>query len=175
MSGSFSIGDDDGIGQIFVTVRDAIFDPSNVFDHCAQLINTLHNKALKPTVLVLQTDGGPDHSMKRVATQLALIAAFRELDIDHLVILRCAPNGSARNKIERSMSVLNLALAHVATRRGDMHQWAEEVVKNASSMQAVCDVAKAAEVPQQKEIDYVVILEDNLATLDIIESGENEL
>ena len=57
------------------------------------------------------------------------------------------------------MSVLNLALAHVATRRGDMQQWAEGTVKDASSLQAVCDVAKAAEVPQQKEIDYVVILE----------------
>ena len=48
-------------------------------------------------------------------------------------------------------------------------------MKDASSMQAVCDVAKAAEVSQQKEIDYVVILEENLATLDIIESGENKL
>ena len=43
VSGSFFIGEDeDGIGQIFVTLRDATFDPSNVFDHCAQLINTLH-------------------------------------------------------------------------------------------------------------------------------------
>ena len=146
-----------------------------MFDHCAQLIDTLRKKGLNHTVLVLQTDGGPDHSMKRVATQLALIATFRELDIEHLVILRCAPNGSARNKIERSMSVLNLALAHVATRRGDMQQWAEDAVKNASSMQAVRDVAKAAEVTQRKAVDDVVILKKKLATLNIIESGENEL
>ena len=67
VSGSFFIGDDNGVGQIFVTLRDAIFYPSNVFDHCAQLIDTLRMKGLNPTVLILQTDGGPDHSMKRVA------------------------------------------------------------------------------------------------------------
>ena len=126
-------------------MRDAVFDPSNIFDHCAQLIDTLCKKELNPTVLILQTDGGPDHSTKRVAVQLALYATFRELDVDHFVVLRCAPNGSARNKVERSMSVLNLALAHVATRRGDMAPWAEQKVANAVSMQAICDVAKELE------------------------------
>ena len=48
-------------------------------------------------------------------------------------------------------------------------------MKNASSMQAVRDVAKAAEVTQRKAVDDVVILKKKLATLDIIESGENEL
>jgi len=173
VSGSFFIGDDDGVGQIFVTIRDAIFDPSNVFDHCAQLIDTLRRKGLNPTVLVLQTDGGPDHSMKRVAVQLALIATFKELDIDHFVVLRCAPNGSARNKIERSMSVLNLGLAHVATRRGDMDPWAEKAAMNASSMQAVRDVAKEVEGEQQQGAEDMVVLRMKLATLGIVESGEN--
>lgn len=101
-----------------MTLRDAIFDPSNVYDHCAQLIDAVREKGLKPTVLVLQTDGGPDHSLKRLATKMALIALFKELDIDHLAVLRSAPNGSAGNKIERAMSVLNLPLAHTATKRG---------------------------------------------------------
>ena len=100
MSGSFFIGDDDGTGQIFVAVCDAIFDPLNVFGYFAQLVDTLCKKRLNPTMIVLPTYVGPDHSMKRVTTQLALIATFSELDIDHLVILRCAPNGSEQNKIE---------------------------------------------------------------------------
>ena len=174
-SGSFSIGDDNGVGQIFVTLRDAIFDPSNVFDHCAQLIDTLRRKGVNPSVLVLQTEGDPDHSMKRVAMQLALIATFKELDIDHFVVLRCAPNGSARNKVEQSMSVPNLGLAHVATRRGDMDIWAEKVVANTSSMQAVRDVAKDAEVTWLKAIDEVVIVRGKFATLGIVESGENKV
>ena len=61
VSGSFFIGDEGGRGQLFVTLCDATFDPSNVFDHCAQLIDTLKKKDLRPFVLVLQTDGGPDH------------------------------------------------------------------------------------------------------------------
>ena len=72
------------------------------------------------------------------------------MDINHFVVLRCAPNGSAPNKIERSMSVLNLGLAHVATRRGDMDPWAEKAIANASSMQAVQDVAKEVEGKRQQ-------------------------
>ena len=153
VSGSFFIGDEEGgFGQIFVTLRDATFDPSNVFDHCAQLIDCIRKKGLNPTVLVLQTDGGPDHSLKRAATKLALIAVFKELDIDHLVVLRGAPNGSARNKVERSMSVLNLALAHTAIRRGDMPEWAEKDMKGCSSMQAVREVGAKNEKQRLKAV-----------------------
>ena len=60
VAGSFFIGED-GTGQFFVTLRDAIFDPSEVYDHCAQLIDTLLKKGLNHAVLVLQIDGGPDH------------------------------------------------------------------------------------------------------------------
>ena len=46
------------------------------------------------------------------------MSVFNKLDLDHFSILRCAPNGSARNKVERSMSILNLPLAHVALKQG---------------------------------------------------------
>ena len=124
---------------------------------------------------MLQTDGGPDHSLKRFAAKFALIATFKELDIDHFVILRCAPNGSARNKIERSMSVLNLGVAHVATKRAVMASWAEEAVKNCSTMQSVRDVAKSVEARRLKALDDVEILKGQLNTLAIQQSGENLL
>ena len=42
VSGLFFVGDDEtGFGQIFVTLRDATFDGSNVFDHCAQLVDII--------------------------------------------------------------------------------------------------------------------------------------
>ena len=37
MGGSFFTGGEDGFGQICTTLRDSIFDPSEVFDHTAQL------------------------------------------------------------------------------------------------------------------------------------------
>ncbi|KAL7538123.1 hypothetical protein ACHAXR_008302 [Thalassiosira sp. AJA248-18] len=163
ISGSFYMGDEDGgTGHIFVTLRDSIFDPSEVFDHCAQLIDVLRQKGLNPTVLVLQTDGGPDHSLKRVAVKLALISTFRELDLDHIVVLRGAPNGSARNKIERAMSPINLALAHVALKRATMAEWAEVEAKNCSSMASVREVAKASEDRHSKALEEIPKLEMQL-------------
>ena len=64
MSGSFFVGDK---GQLYVTLKESIFYPSEVFVHCVQLIDVLNAAGRKPTVLLLQTDGGPDHSLKRVA------------------------------------------------------------------------------------------------------------
>ena len=169
ISGSFFIGDKDSIGQIFVTLKDATFDASNVFDHCAQLIDTLCNKGLTPTVLVLQTDGGPDHSLTRVATKFAMIAVFKDLDLDHLVILRGAPNGSARNKIERAMSVLNLPLAHMAVRRQDMSKWAELELKSASSMKAVRDIGEKLNERRKKAVADIPDLEKKYNNLAIAE------
>ena len=97
------------------------------------------------------------------------------MDINHFVVLRCAPNGSAPNKIERSMSVLNLGLTHVATRRGDMDPCVEKATANASSMQAVQDVAKEVEGRRQQGSEDVVVLRGKLATLGIVESGENKV
>ena len=83
ISGSFFIGDDGtGFGQIFVTLQDAVFNPSTITDHCAQLVETLWKKGLHPPVLVLQTDGGPYHLLKRVDVQLALMGMSIELDLD---------------------------------------------------------------------------------------------
>ena len=118
---SFFIGaDEDDYGKKKITLRDTTFYPSQLFDHCAQLIDCLRQKGLDPTVLVLQTDGGPDHSLKSAATKLACVSMSKDLDIDHLVFLQRAPNGSTRNKVECAMSVLNLPLVHTAIMRGDM-------------------------------------------------------
>jgi hypothetical protein len=62
------------------------------------------------------------------------VALFKKLDLDHLVVLRGAPNGSAYNKIERAMSPANSSLANVSVKRGVMADWAEALMKNANSM-----------------------------------------
>ena len=65
-------------------------------------------------MLALQTVGNPDSSLKRAVKKLKLISSLKELELHHLVILLGVPNGSARNKGEREMSVLNIVLAHKA-------------------------------------------------------------
>ena len=106
------------------------------------------------------------------------MATFKELNFDHFVILRCAPNGSARNKVERSMSVLNLSLAHVTLKRGKMADWAEEEVKNCTTMKSVCDVAAAVEKRRAQALEDIPLLEKALAHAvveDIVVSGVAEL
>ena len=48
----------------------------------------------------------------------ASISLFRELDLDLLVIARCAPGNSWVNLAERIMSLLNLGLQNCALERG---------------------------------------------------------
>ena len=170
--GSFYSGGEDGNGEIHVVLRDATFDASDVFDHSAQLYDILINKDLtseasltlsssansdedeedddlfriaKMNVLLLQTDGGPDHNLKFLRTKLALIALFNALGVDHLVALRGAPHGSYLNVVERCMSLLNLGLQNLALKRREMPDWAEEAVANAGSMNGVRKVVELIE------------------------------
>ena len=90
-------------------MRDAIFDPSRVFDHAAHMIYTMQMKELNNSVFVFQADGGPDRSIKRLQTKLSWVAVFKRIDFDHLLALRSAPNGSAHDRVERAMSPLGFA------------------------------------------------------------------
>ena len=162
IAGSFFIGNEDDQGQIFVTLRDGVFDGSEIFDHCAQLCDVMAHKGLTPTVVVLQTDGGPDHSLKRVAVKNALCALFRKLNLDRLIVLRCAPNGSAANFIERSMSVLNLGLAHVSLKRADMPEWAALLIDRCTSMQQIRDAAAKVDKEQKEALESLPKLREQL-------------
>ena len=75
--------------------------------------------------------------MKQVAVRLALTATFKKLDLDSLDVIRGAPNGSVRNKIERFMSLFNLPLSHMSIKRAPMSDWAEEEAKNCASVKDV--------------------------------------
>ena len=96
---SIFTGIKEGFGQIFLTLRCSIFDASQVFDHTAQLVETLKIQDLTPAVFILQTNSGVDRDMSRLQTKLAIIALFPKMDFDHLLIIHCAPNGSAYDKV----------------------------------------------------------------------------
>ena len=82
MSRSFFCGDEeDGYGQIAVTLRDAIFDHSKIFNHQAQLIDTMKKMVVAPPVLVFQSKGGADRSIKRAQVKLSLVALFKKWDL----------------------------------------------------------------------------------------------
>ena len=73
-------------------------------------------------VLLLYSDGGPDHRVTYMSVKLALIALFIELNLDVLISFRTAPSNSWANPVERIMSIVNIGLQGVGgmrTRRSD--------------------------------------------------------
>ncbi len=62
-------------------------------------------------ILLLYTDGGPDHRLTYVSVQVSLICIFLALDLDFLCAVRTPPYHSWKNPAERIMSILNMGLA----------------------------------------------------------------
>ena len=73
--------------------------------------------AMDKPVLVLFTDGGPNHRTTFETVQFSPLCLFIQLDLDMIVALHTAPYNSWMNPAERAMSVLNLSLQHCALDR----------------------------------------------------------
>lgn len=79
-------------------------------------------------VLLLYTDGGPDHRSTFMSVKLSMIALFRSLDLDMLVALRTAPSNSWANPVEKIMSIVNTGLQGVGLMRQEMSEDFEKAV-----------------------------------------------
>ena len=104
-------------GDVRVCLKDAVFQQSSQFRHAAELSQLLKRRSEVPPILLLYTDGGPDHRLTYYSVKCALICLFIDLDLDFLVAARTAPGHSWINPVERVMSILNLALQNVAIAR----------------------------------------------------------
>lgn len=134
-------------GKVYVGLKDPVFEPSNAARHATELYEIVA-KTNKP-YLFLYTDGGPDHQVKFIKTQLALISLFLALDLDYLVAVRTPPGHSWKNPVERIMSILNLGLQCVGLMRQEMDVELEEIMSKCNSMN---DIRKMAEkTPSLKE------------------------
>lgn len=140
-------------GRTFVTTKDKVFQPSSPLRHSTELTTVLSSldepgegtasdDLEQKSILLIFTDGGPDHRVTFETVKLSLLSLFMELDLDMLVALRTAPHNSWQNPAERVMSVLNLALQHVALQREPMPEAFEAKMKNKSSMAAVRNTAE---------------------------------
>ena len=107
-------------GQIYVGLRNSIFQASYPFRHAVKLIDVLRNYYQDyqiPSFLCLFTDGGCDHNIKHLFVQCALIASFKVCNFDILNVGRCVPYHSFVNPAERCMSLLNIGLHGLALER----------------------------------------------------------
>ena len=121
-------------GQVFVGIKDAVFEPSSALRHACELHDILLTEIGMKSVLCLYTDGGPDHRMTYISTQLSLIALFLNLNLDYLCAARTAPHNSWRNLVERMMSILNLGFQSIGLMRSEMSEPAEAALKNCNSL-----------------------------------------
>ena len=79
-------------------------------------------------VLLLYTDGGPDHRSTYMPVKLSMIVLFRSLNLDMLVALRTAPSNSWANLVERTMSIVNTGLQEVGLMPQKMSEDFEKAV-----------------------------------------------
>lgn len=96
---------------------------------------------LENPILCIMTDGGPDYRVTCETVKLSLVQLFINLNLDMLDAIRTAPNHSWMNLAERCMSILNLALQHVALARNEMESEFEVDVKHKTTLGAIRNMA----------------------------------
>lgn len=100
-------------GEVHLCLKDSVFEPSSPWSHALELEQIVLNKP----ILMLYTDGGPDHRCTYLSVMLTCIYLWHKLDLDLLILARTPPGNSWKNPAERVMSVLNLALQSVGMMR----------------------------------------------------------
>ena len=88
-----------------------------------------------PYVVLLETDGGPDHNLKFLRNCISLLATFLVGNMDKLVAVRGCPGHSYLNTVERCMSILNLGLTNLGVRVDfDSPDWLFDLLEGNGSM-----------------------------------------
>ena len=122
-------------GKINVVLNDSVFQTSSPFRHNAMLARHLAEEFHEmPPVLMKFTDGGVDQRSTIESVKVAHICLFQELNLDMLILARCAPGHSWINPCERVMSILNLGLQNVALARSESDTQTEDLIKKCNSM-----------------------------------------
>ena len=128
-------------GKVYVSLKDAAFEYSSPIRHMTELSSILSSLQQERKIVLLYTDGGPDHRVTFLSVQLALIALFLKHDLDFLCAARTAPCHSWSNPVERIMSTLNLGLQCVGLMREKMD---DEFEKTAQRCKSLKDLRKKA-------------------------------
>ena len=121
-------------GQVYVGIKDATFEPSSPIRHATEVYKLLVNRLPCHPVLFMYTDGGPDHRLTYISTQISLLCLFKKLDLDFLCAARTAPYHSWHNPVERIMSVINLGLQSVGIARAAVDPAIESEIAKCNSV-----------------------------------------
>jgi hypothetical protein len=118
-------------GKVHVAINDSVYQTSSPFRHAAMLSNMMPRGKY---VLLKFTDGGTDQRNTLEAVKCASICLFKELDLDLLVLCRCAPGQSWKNPAERCMCLLNLGIQNCSLERHLLDDASEKEIKKCNGM-----------------------------------------
>ena len=131
-------------GQVCVGIKDSVFEASSTYRHTTELNNLLTMQNDSKPMLLLYTDGGPDHRVNFLSVQLSYVALFLTRDLDYLMAVRTPPYNSWKTPAERVMSELNLALQTVGIMRQKMlSATLEKILDGCNSMKAIHSAAES--------------------------------
>ena len=135
-------------GQPFVSIKDKILQPSSPYRHSVELVQLVSEnhsndgRSSSKPVMVILSDGGPDHRVTYGSVKVAMIALFCRLDLDALICIQMCPYQSWTNPAERVMSTLNLALQNVSLMRDSMSEPQERAIKYKNTIGAIRSVVE---------------------------------
>ena len=108
-------------GKACVGINISSTDPSiasqNVTKVADVLIEKVATKEAVPPVLILYTDGGPEHRTTFLSVRIALVCLQKYLDLDQVLAVRTAPGHSYRNSAEKINCLLNIGLYEIECMR----------------------------------------------------------
>lgn len=140
-------------GDVYITLKDKICQPSNPFRHAAETIKIVRSyfshydvNTSKP-IIVRYTDVGPDHWRTFASVQLTSILELITLDLDIIIACICA----ITILLNGWCLLLNLGLQNVLLTRRDMECGHEINMKSLWRMSAVRNNKTEALKPALKE------------------------
>lgn len=142
-------------GQVYVGVKDLVLEPSSPIRHITEASKLLEFEQNQKSILLIYTDGRPDHRLTYLSVQLSLICLFLHGKYDMLVGVRTPPMNSWKNPPERIMSILNLALQSVGLMRKEQSENFKKKVKSISSISQLRDLASQSIEYKQEMMDSI--------------------
>jgi hypothetical protein len=136
-------------GKVVTVLNDSVFQSASPFRHITVISKMMINGAIQKPFLLKFTDGGTDQRNTLESVKLANICLFKELNLDFLAHVRCAPGQSFTNPAERVMSLLNLGLQNVSLGRNSCGYDIEDILKSKNSM---AEIRSAHEMKPDKKI-----------------------
>ena len=77
----------------------------------------MFSRDLVPPIIIIYTDGGPEHRTNFLSVKIAIISLQKSLNCDMVLALRTAPGSSYRNPSERVNCKLNVGLYGIGVMR----------------------------------------------------------